>query len=115
ATTPEMPDASVGIVVHAARDVRVEPVPLRPPAGDGAIVQIKYGGLCGSALHYWTHGAAGESILRAPMLLGHEVVGVVVRPAADGSGFSAGARVAVPPASPAGDGVSPSSSERPTF
>jgi L-idonate 5-dehydrogenase len=113
--TPEMPAASVGIVVHAAQDVRVEPVPLRPPTADEAVVQIRYGGICGSDLHYWTHGAAGESVLRAPMLLGHEVVGVVARAAADGSGFSAGTRVAVHPASPAGDGVSRYLLDRPNL
>ena len=44
-------------------------------APDEAVVEIAYGGICGSDLHYWQHGAAGESILKAPMLLGHEVVG----------------------------------------
>jgi L-idonate 5-dehydrogenase len=83
--TPDLPATSVGIVVHAAHDVRVESVPLRPPTANEAIVQVRFGGICGSDLHYWTHGAAGESVLRAPMLLGHEVVAVVARAAADGS------------------------------
>ena len=68
-------------------------------------MEIAYGGICGSDLHYWTHGAAGESILRAPMVLGHEVVGTVIAAAADGTGPRAGTPVAVHPASPAGDGV----------
>ena len=115
APTPDIPSTSLGIVVHAAHDVRVESVPLRPPTADEAIVQVRYGGICGSDLHYWTHGAAGESVLRAPMLLGHEVVGVVAHAAADGSGFSAGTRVAVHPASPAGDGVSRYPLDRPNL
>ena len=45
-----------------------------------------YGGICGSDLHYWLHGAAGESILKAPLVLGHEISGTVVRAAADGTG-----------------------------
>ena len=62
-------------------------------------MEIAYGGICGSDLHYWTHGAAGESILRAPMVLGHEVVGTVVRAAADGTGPAAepGSRCTRPP------------------
>ena len=36
------------------------------PGPDEAVVEIAYGGICGSDLHYWLHGAAGESILRAP-------------------------------------------------
>lgn len=66
---------------------------------------IAYGGICGSDLHYWLHGAAGESILREPMLLGHEVVGTVLAAAADGSGPAVGTDVAVHPATEgAGDG-----------
>jgi L-idonate 5-dehydrogenase len=49
------------------------------------------------------------------MLLGHEVVGVVARAAADRSGFPAGTRVAVHPASPASDGVSRYPLDRPNL
>lgn len=70
-----IPASSPGVVVHAAGDLPIENVPLRPPGHDDAVVEIAYGGICGSDLHYWTHGAAGESILRAPLVLGHEVVG----------------------------------------
>ncbi|WP_285364479.1 zinc-binding dehydrogenase [Microbacterium sp. LMC-P-041] len=89
------------IVIHAAGDLRVEEIAEPLPASDEAVIDIVYGGICGSDLHYWTHGAAGESILRAPMVLGHEVVGVVSRAAADGSGPWEGTRVAVHPATPA--------------
>lgn len=98
-------DTVLGVVAHAAGDLRVEPVAVRPPAPGEALVSVAYGGVCGSDLHYWRHGAAGESILRAPMLLGHEIAGTVLVPAADGSGPSAGTQVAVHPATPGtGDG-----------
>ena len=74
-----LPRESLGVVAYAANDLRVEPVPLREPAADETVVEVAYGGICGSDLHYWMHGAAGESILRAPMVLGHEVVGTVVQ------------------------------------
>lgn len=93
------------VVAHGRDDLRVERVPLAPPLPDEALVDITYGGICGSDLHYWRHGAAGESVLRAPMVLGHEVVGRVARAAADGSGPAVGTRVAVHPATPGpGDG-----------
>lgn len=110
-----LPTESIGVVVHGAGDLRVEPVPLRPPADDEAVVKIAYGGVCGSDLHYWTSGAAGESILRAPMVLGHEVVGTIASAAADGSGPATESRVAVHPASPAGDGVTRYPGDRPNL
>ena len=100
-----LPDETLGVVAHAAGDLRIESVPLRRPESSEAVVEIAYGGICGSDLHYWTHGAAGESILKAPMLLGHEVVGTVVQAAADGTGPAAGDTVAVHPATPGGRGA----------
>lgn len=103
--TNQIPVSTVGVVAHAKDDLRVETVVLPRPETNQAVVDIAFGGICGSDLHYWTHGAAGESILRAPMLLGHEVVGTVRVAAADGSGPQLGAAVAVHPATPGpGDG-----------
>jgi len=91
-------DPNLAVVVHAQGDLRIEPVQEPEPAADEAVVAVAYGGICGSDLHYWQHGAAGASILRAPMVLGHEVSGTVLTPAADGTGPSAGTRVTVHPA-----------------
>ena len=102
---PELPTKSLGVVAYAKGDLRVEEVAVPVPRAHQSVVQIHYGGICGSDLHYWLHGAAGESILSAPMVLGHEVVGRVVRSAADGSGPIVGTAVAVHPATPGpGDG-----------
>nr|WP_238357363.1 L-idonate 5-dehydrogenase [Kribbella italica] len=72
------------------------PVPVARP--DQAVVRVVFGGICGSDLHYWRSGRVGESVLRAPMVLGHEIAGVVEQSAADGSGPAAGSRVVVHPA-----------------
>ena len=109
------PTESPGVVAHAARDLRVEPVPVRAAQPDEVVVRIAYGGVCGSDLHYWLCGAAGESILRAPMVLGHEVAGTVVGAAGDGSGFPVGTRVTVHPASPGDDGVTRYPADRPNL
>lgn len=91
---------NLAVVAHGKDDLRVEAIAEPSAAPDEAVVSIAYGGICGSDLHYWTHGTAGESILREPMILGHEVVGTVLTAAADGSGCAAGTRVAVHPATP---------------
>ncbi|WP_153038875.1 alcohol dehydrogenase catalytic domain-containing protein, partial [Rathayibacter tanaceti] len=103
APSTSLPATTTRVVVHAAGDLRVEEAPLPARAASEALVAIAYGGICGSDLHYWTHGAAGESILREPLTLGHEVVGTVVEAAADGSGPSVGAEVAVHPATAHGE------------
>ena len=94
-------EPNLGVVVHAQGDLRLDVLPEPTPAADQSVVAIAFGGICGSDLHYWQHGAAGESILREPMVLGHEVVGTVAQRAADGSGPPVGTRVAVHPATPA--------------
>ncbi|WP_167133007.1 L-idonate 5-dehydrogenase [Paramicrobacterium chengjingii] len=91
--------ASIAVVAHGADDLRVEEIPAPVAQSHEAIINVAFGGVCGSDLHYWKHGAVGESILRAPMVLGHEVVGTVSHAASDGSGPTEGTRVAVHPAS----------------
>ncbi|WP_306232701.1 L-idonate 5-dehydrogenase [Agrococcus beijingensis] len=106
---------NLALVAHAKEDVRVEPLPEPAPEPSEAVVEIAYGGICGSDLHYWLHGAAGQSILREPMVLGHEIVGTVLAAAADGSGPAVGARVAVHPATPIDDGSAPFPADRPNL
>lgn len=98
---------NLAVVAHAAQDLRIEDIGAPEPRADEAVVAIAYGGICGSDLHYWRHGAAGASVLREPMILGHEVSGVVAVAAADGSGPVAGTPVAVHPLTPHGDGRTP--------
>ena len=111
----DIPESALAVVVHAAGDLRIDEVPIRKPQADEAVVRIAHGGICGSDLHYWRHGAAGESILRAPMILGHEVAGTVAHAAADGSGPRAGTPVTVHPATPRGDGTTRYPRDRPNL
>ena len=110
-----VPTTSLGVVAHGAGDLRVEEVAVRVPALSEAVVRVAFGGVCGSDLHYWKTGAAGESVLRQPMLLGHEVVGTVVQAVTDGSGPAAGVKVAVHPGTPRGDGVTRYPADRPNL
>ena len=71
-----LPETTLGVVAPCGRwTCGSSMFALTAPTAEQAVIEIAYGGVCGSDLHYWTHGAAGESILKAPMLLGHEVVG----------------------------------------
>jgi L-idonate 5-dehydrogenase len=84
------------VTVHGAGDLRVDDVPV-PEAGPGtALVDIVYGGVCGSDLHYYHRGAVGDFTLREPLVVGHEVVGRV----RSAPGWEPGTPVAVHPATP---------------
>ena len=113
-TRTALPVSGPAVVAHAKGDLRIDDLSLRAPAADEAVVEVLYGGICGSDLHYWLHGAAGESILKAPLVLGHEISGRVVRAAADGTGPAAGTPVAVHPATP-GPGAARYPADRPNL
>jgi L-idonate 5-dehydrogenase len=90
------------VIAYGAGDLRLEQRPrLRPGPGEVAVA-VRYGGICGSDLHYWRHGAVGAFRLREPLVLGHEVVGTVDQLGAGVSGLAPGTAVAVHPATPCG-------------
>jgi L-idonate 5-dehydrogenase len=90
------------VVIHAPGDLRVDEV-AEPGCGPSdVVVGVEYGGVCGSDLHYWRHGSAGTSVLRHPMVLGHEVAGVVLRVGDGVRDVAVGQRAAIHPASTCG-------------
>jgi L-idonate 5-dehydrogenase len=88
------------IVAYAAKDLRVENID-NPRLGDKDIqVRVVSGGICGSDLHYYNHGGFGVVRLREPMVLGHEISGVVEAIGAKTRRVKIGDRVAVSPSVP---------------
>ncbi|WP_086846915.1 L-idonate 5-dehydrogenase [Amycolatopsis kentuckyensis] len=65
------------VIVHGAGDVRVDDVPDPVPGPGEVLLAVEWGGICGSDLAYWRHGASGTATLRHPLVLGHEVAGRV--------------------------------------
>lgn len=95
------------VVVHGPGDVRVQGWP-DPVAGPGdVVIDVEWGGICGSDVSYWRHGAAGTSVLSEPMVLGHELAGRVATLGPGVSGVEVGQPVTVHPATLVGDGVLP--------
>lgn len=90
------------VVIHAARDLRLEDHP-EPTPGPGQLrLRLATGGICGSDLHYYNHGGFGAVRLREPMILGHEVSAWVEAPGSGVTGFHPGQLVAVSPSRPCG-------------
>ena len=88
------------IVAHAARDIRVEPVETPPLGPCDVSVRIAAGGICGSDLHYFNHGGFGVVRLREPMILGHEIAGVIEATGPAVTRVKPGDRVAINPSRP---------------
>lgn len=57
-------------------------------------------GICGSDVHYYTHGGIGEFIVRAPMILGHEASGVIIEAGSAVKTLKVGDRVCMEPGIP---------------
>lgn len=76
-------------------------LPQVPGAGELRIA-IDTVGICGSDVHYYTHGRIGPFVVDAPMVLGHEASGVVVECGPGVTGFSVGDRVCMEPGIPDG-------------
>lgn len=88
------------VVAHAAKDIRIEEAPEQPLGARDIRVRIAFGGVCGSDLHYFNHGGFGQVRLREPMVLGHEIAGVVSEIGPEVRRVEPGNRVAVNPSQP---------------
>jgi L-idonate 5-dehydrogenase len=90
------------IVIHAAKDLRIEDRPEETPGPGQLGLRLATGGVCGSDLHYYNHGGFGAVRLKEPMILGHEVSAHVEAIGPGVTGFSLGQLVAVSPSRPCG-------------
>ena len=90
------------IVIHAARDLRIENRAEETPGPGQMRLRLATGGVCGSDLHYYNHGGFGAVRLREPMILGHEVSAYVETLGPGVTGFTPGQLVAVSPSRPCG-------------
>ncbi|HET9647039.1 MAG TPA: alcohol dehydrogenase catalytic domain-containing protein, partial [Microlunatus sp.] len=95
------------VVVHGPDDLRVEERPFPQPGPGEVVIDVEWGGICGSDLSYWRYGSSGTAVLREPMILGHEIAGRIGGWGPDVTGLEIGAPVTVHPATALGDGVLP--------
>jgi D-xylulose reductase len=63
-------------------------------------IKIHTVGICGSDVHYYTHGRIGPFVVNAPMVLGHEAAGTVVEVGSAVSTLKVGDRVCMEPGIP---------------
>lgn len=90
------------LVIHAPGDLRVETIDTPSLQPRQLRVRVRAGGICGSDLHYFQHGGFGTVRIKEPMVLGHEVAGVIEEVGPESAGFSVGQRIAISPSRPCG-------------
>ena len=90
------------IVCHAPEDLRLDNFETDVLASHQLQVDVAYGGICGSDLHYYQHGGFGTVRIKEPMVLGHEVSGIVRVVGSAVQNFKAGQRIAISPSRPCG-------------
>ncbi|KAJ0109752.1 D-xylulose reductase A [Diaporthe amygdali] len=75
-----VPTENHACVMLGIEKLGLESRPMPPPPGEyEVIVAPKKTGICGSDMHLFVEGRAGESSFCDPLILGHEAAGVVVQ------------------------------------
>jgi L-iditol 2-dehydrogenase len=91
----------IGVRLHGPRDLRVERLSEpKPPGPDQVLVRVEAAGICGSDLHAFLDAKIGDTVLKSPLILGHEFAGTVEAMGESVTRVRYGDRVAVDPAQP---------------
>ena len=89
------------VVLEKQHEISVREVPGDLVCGPGQLrIAPHTVGICGSDVHYYTHGRLGRYVVEAPMILGHEASGIVAEVGEGVEGFAVGDRVAMEPGVP---------------
>ncbi len=86
--------------LHGVNDLRIEEHEIGEIGPSDVLVTMQRGGICGSDLHYYQHGGFGPIRVREPIILGHEVAGVVSKVGEAVTAFKIGDKVAINPSKP---------------
>jgi D-xylulose reductase len=89
------------LVLERQHELKLRDIDLPSEVGPGDVrIRIHTVGVCGSDVHYYTHGRIGSFVVEAPIVLGHEASGTVVEIGAGVTGLKPGDRVCMEPGIP---------------
>lgn len=83
-------------VFYGNKEIRVENRTVRPLKSDEILIDVKAAGICGTDIHLY-NGYDGATDCEPPIVLGHELAGVVSRVGCAVKNFKTGDRVCVDP------------------
>lgn len=87
-------------VLYKPREIKIEERQIPTPNLKEVLIKVMVTGICGSDVHFYQQGRIGDSIVRDPIILGHECSGVVVDRGQRAKKLRKGDRVVVEPGFP---------------
>lgn len=89
------------LVLECKDKLSLRDYPIEEPLGPRDVrIRIDTVGICGSDVHYYTHGAIGPFVVREPMILGHEASGTIEETGSEVTHLKTGDRVCMEPGIP---------------
>ena len=89
------------LVLERQHELSLRECPVEEPLGARDVrIAIHTVGICGSDVHFYTHGAIGPFVVRQPMILGHEAAGTVTEIGKSVATLKVGDRVCMEPGLP---------------
>ncbi|MBI1335438.1 MAG: alcohol dehydrogenase catalytic domain-containing protein [Phycisphaera sp.] len=89
------------VVLEAKHDIKIRDIdPGEKLSPRDVRIRIHTVGVCGSDVHYYTHGRIGPFVVEKPMILGHEASGTVLEVGRDVKHLKTGDRVTMEPGIP---------------
>jgi D-xylulose reductase len=89
------------LVLERKNEIRLREFDIKEELGPRDVrVALRTVGVCGSDVHYYTHGAIGAFVVREPMVLGHEAAGEVIEVGSAVKELQPGDRVCMEPGIP---------------
>ena len=89
------------LVLERVGELALREIPVEDSLGPHDVrVALKTVGVCGSDVHYYTHGRIGPFVVKEPMILGHEAAGVVLEVGREVRRLQEGDRVCMEPGLP---------------
>lgn len=89
------------LVLEKRGQLSLREIDLSQPLGPRDVrIAIHTVGICGSDVHYYTHGRIGPFVVEAPMVLGHEASGTVIEAGPEVETLAVGDRVCMEPGVP---------------
>jgi D-xylulose reductase len=91
----------IALVLEEKNKLALREIALPDTVGPGDVrVTIDTVGVCGSDVHYYTHGKIGPFVVREPMVLGHEASGIITEVGGGVKHLAVGDRVCMEPGIP---------------